>query len=121
MGYLKSYVYLIFGVKIIFILLAISHIYLKTKGQNNSDLDKKIVYWKERSEFVFILLMSFFLIYLFNPRYNNRVIDKDSKLLLYLFGFVLIITADWEEFLNQNKLFTNIQDIFGLFSNRKNK
>jgi len=116
--YFKSYVYLIFAVKLLFILLAIFHIYLKTKGQTNSNLDKKISYWKERCEFIFILLMSFFLIYLFNPKYN-RVIDKESKLLLYLFGFVLIITADWKEFLNQKKWFTNIQDIFGLFSNKK--
>jgi len=118
MRYLKSYIYLIVAVKILFILLSITHIYLKHKGKTHSNLDKKISYWKERCEFIFILLMSFFLIYLFNPKYN-RVIDKESKLLLYLFGFVLVITADWTEFLNKQKWFTNIQDIFGLFSNKK--
>jgi uncharacterized BrkB/YihY/UPF0761 family membrane protein len=121
MNYSKSYVYLIFAVKILFIILAIFHIYLKSKGQTDSNLDKNIVYWKDRIEFIFILLMSFFLIYLFNPR-QNRTIDKESKLLLYLFGFVLIITADWNKFLNQKKWVVNIknvQDIFGLLQDKE--
>jgi len=123
MNYSKLYVYLIFAVKILFIILAIFHIYLKSKGQTDSNLDKNIVYWKDRIEFIFILLMSFFLIYLFNPR-QNRTIDKESKLLLYLFGFVLIVTADWNKFLNQKKWVVNIknvQDIFGLLQDKENK
>jgi hypothetical protein len=120
MEYLKAYIYLIFAVKILFIILAITHIYLKNKGNTDEDLDKNIVYWKERVEFIFILLMSLLLIYLFNPS-HNRNINKETKLLLYLFGFVLIITANWTEFLDEKKWFTNVQDIFGLLSNRKKK
>ena len=61
------------NIKIGFILMAVTHIYLKAKGETETDLDKKIVYWKERFEFVFVLLMAILLIYLFNPRKNRMV------------------------------------------------
>ena len=92
--------------------MAVTHIYLKAKGNEKSSLDKKIEYWKERLEFIFVFLMAILLIYLFNPR-NDRtqVIDKETKLLLYLFGFVLLITAKWNVFFHETKwlkIFTNI-------------
>ena len=104
------YISLIFVIKIGFILMAVSHIYLKVKGEINSDLDKKIVHWKERFEFVFVLLMSVLLIYLFNPR-NNRIvmIDGETNVLLYLFGFVLLITAKWGDFFHDANWFKYIQ------------
>ena len=104
------YISLIFVIKIGFILMAVTHIYLKVKGETNSDLDKKIVHWKERFEFVFVLLMALLLIYLFNPR-NNRIvmIDGESNVLLYLFGFVLLITAKWGDFFQDANWFKYIQ------------
>ena len=114
MSYLHYYIYLIIAIKLGFILMAISHIYLKTTGKENSELDKNIEYWKERFEFVFIILMSLLLIYLFNPRYNNQVvIDYEMKLLLYLFGFILIITAKWSAFFEEAKWFKDLQSIVG--------
>jgi hypothetical protein len=104
------YISLIFVIKIGFILMAVTHIYLKAKGETKSDLDKKIVYWKERFEFVFVLLMAILLIYLFNPRKNRIVmIDGETNVLLYLFGFVLLITAKWEHFFHEAKWFKYIQ------------
>lgn len=48
--------------------------------------------------------MSLLLIYLFNPRINRLyMVDTETRLLLYLFGFILIISADWEKFLNDSK------------------
>ena len=106
------YISLIFVIKIGFILMAVTHIYLKVKGETNSDLDKKIVYWKEKFEFVFVLLMAVLLIYLFNPR-NNRIvmIDGESNVLLYLFGFVLLITAKWGDFFQDANWFKYIQQL----------
>jgi cytochrome bd-type quinol oxidase subunit 2 len=108
------FVSLIFIVKICFILMSVSHIYMRVTGKTDSDLDKKLVYWKERFEFVFILLMSILLIYLFNPRIDRSVmINGETKLLLYLFGIVLLITAKWEEFFNESKWFKYIQKSLG--------
>jgi hypothetical protein len=104
------YIIVIFIVKIIFILLALLHVYLKTKGNQKSNLDKKIQYWKERFEFVFILLMSFLLIYLFNPTTDKSIlIDKETKILLYLFGFVLLITANWDIFIQESMVFKKMK------------
>lgn len=108
------YIYLIFAVKICFILMAASHAYMRLTGKSDSDLDKKLVYWKERFEFVFILLMSILLIYLFNPRKDRAtMIDGETKILLYLFGFVLLITAKWGEFFHEAKWFKYIQQSVG--------
>jgi len=106
------YITFIFLIKIGFIILAISHLYYKTKGQENTETDKKILYWKERFEFIFIALMALLLIYLFNPRTDRSVIiDKETKILLYLFGFILILTAKWEVFFKESKWFSTIQKI----------
>ena len=95
------YITFIFLIKIGFIIMSITHFYLKAKGKKNSDLDKHILYWKERFEFIFITMMSILLIYLFNPRVNRTLlINKETKILLYLFGFILLITAKWNLFTN---------------------
>ena len=105
---------MIIAIKLGFILMAISHIYLKSKGEEDSDLDKKFKYWKERFEFIFIILMAILLIYLFNPRYNNQVvIDKEMKILLFLFGIILIITAKWSAFFEEAKWFQQLQQVVG--------
>jgi hypothetical protein len=99
------YITAIFVIKIGFILMAITHVYLEMKGKEKTDLDKKILFWKERFDFIFTALMSVLLIYIFNPRYNNfNLIDKETKVLFYLFGFVLIITAKWRIFFEQSPL-----------------
>ena len=98
------YIYLIFFVKLCFIFLALYHLYLRTKGKVDSETNQQILFWKERIEFVFIILMSFLLIYLFNVRTNRlSMIDHETKLLLFLFGFVLIITANGIPFLKNPK------------------
>jgi hypothetical protein len=114
MNYYKSYIFLIIAIKIGFLLMALTHVYLKISGKEGSELDKNIVYWKERIEFIFIILMSILLIYLFNPRYNNLIkIDNETKILLYLFGIILLITADWKVFLKESKWFEYLQQIVG--------
>jgi len=114
MSYLHSFIYLIIAIKFCFILMAISHFYLKAKGHTDSDLDKNIVYWKEIFEFIFILFMSILLIYLFNPAYNrNTMIDFEIKLLLYFFGFLLIINAKWDTIFKEAKWFKELQKIVG--------
>ncbi len=108
-----SFTYLILFVKIIFIFLAVAHIYLKIIGKDHSDIDNIIVYWKNRGEFLFVALMSFLLIYLFNPRKPTPVIDYETKQLLFLFGFMLLVTANWSLFIHESKWFKRIQQTIG--------
>ena len=104
MNYYTSFIILIFLVKILYILFAVTHIYLRSKGKENTDLDNKIIYWKNRLEFIFKFLMSLLLIFLFSPgKGNSVVINGETKVLLYLFGFVLLITAPWNVFIKESK------------------
>jgi L-asparagine transporter-like permease len=110
---MKNYdIFIIFVilVKLVFLILAVTHLYLKKHGKNNSKKDIDVLFWKERVEFVFIILMACLLIYLFNPR-NNRLfmIDYETKILLFLFGFILIITAKWETFFEESEVFKDVQ------------
>jgi hypothetical protein len=99
MKFLDVYVILIVLIKVLFVCLAVMHLYMKIKHRTDSELDKTIVYLKGKIEFMFVLLMSLLLIYLFNPRVE-RSPDKETKLLFFLFGIVLLITAKWNEFVN---------------------
>jgi len=54
--------------------------------------------------------MALLLLYLFNPMQGKSVmISGETKLLLYLFGFVLLITAKWNTFIEEAKWFKKIQ------------
>jgi hypothetical protein len=110
MDYYTIYIYTIFLIKIVFIILASTHLYLKFKNKMGSDLDKQVLFWRERIEFIFTSLMAFLLIYLFNPK-NNRIfmINHETKVLLFLFGFILIITANWKTFFKESDVFKKIQ------------
>lgn len=108
------YITFIFLIKIGFITMVLIHLYLKLKHRENNELDKKILYWKDRLELFFIVLMSFLLIYLFNPRYDKSIlIDRETKILLYMFGFVLLITSNWNVLIKESPLFSTIQKIIG--------
>lgn len=106
------YIILIFIVKIIFICLAVYRLYVKAKQPNDKKLLEKVEYWKLRFEFMFISLMSILLIYIFNPRSNNvYLIDGETKLLLYLFGFVLLLTENWSSFIHESIWFKKFQHV----------
>jgi hypothetical protein len=112
MNYYNNYITLVFTFKILFVLLGIAHICFKIKGYSKTNIDNKIIYWKERTEFIFIVLMSCLLIYLFYPKQNqNVVINGETKLLLFLFGLILIITAKWNVFIEDAKWFKTFQQI----------
>lgn len=114
MNYFSMYIYSIIGVKLIFILLAITHIYFKIKGQIGSELDNKIIFLKEKIEFIFVILMAILLIYIFNPRISHtNLLNFEVKLLFYLFGFILLITANWELFFHETKWFRYLQQSIG--------
>jgi hypothetical protein len=100
--------------KSIFIILALFDRYLKFTNQGNSSLGTQVDFWKSRVEFVFIFLMSVLLLYLFNPRRDRKaMINKETEVVLYLFGIVLIITADWSDFFKESLLFKTIQNVIG--------
>jgi hypothetical protein len=108
------YLTVIILVKVTFLILAGAHVYLTVKGEAKSETDKKIEYWKEKLEFVFVILMAILFIYLFNPRTGTSIlIESETKILLYLFGLFLLITAKWGDFFKESKMFKRIQTALG--------
>jgi hypothetical protein len=97
-----------------FLILAMAHVYLTIKGEEKSETDQKIEYWKERLEFIFVALMAILFIYLFSPRTGKSIlIESETKILLYLFGLFLLITANWGEFFTESKTFKRVQKVIG--------
>jgi len=99
--------------KVLFVILALLHFYNHTTGRANSQEDKNIVYWKDRIEFVFTIGMALLLLYVFSPkRRDTQVITKETKILFFMFGFVLILTARWENFIETSRWFKLLQGAF---------
>jgi hypothetical protein len=91
MNYLDSYVGFTLFIKIMFVILLLADIILK-KTNKNPTLQAKISYLKDKTESLFILLMALLLMYLFNPFViRSVVIDYETKLLIFLFGFISIL------------------------------
>ena len=102
---LPAFVYFIIFIKIIFLIATISQAYLTKVNPNSTykKYNKQTLYLKEQTEFVFIACISLLLIFIFNPWYNNeKYLNGEIRLLFYLFGWILIFTADWGVFLKES-------------------
>lgn len=110
MDYYSIYIFFIILIKIIFIGLSIYSIILRKKGDEKTTKYSEIIFWKDRIEFIFIIAMALLLIYLFNS-YNNKTncIDYETRILLFLFGIILIITAKWNYFITTSPLLRDVQ------------
>lgn len=97
-------------IKLIFIILAIIHLYFYITTQNKSKFDTSVVFWRERVSFVFTFLTALLMLYLFRPWVNIKL-DYETKFTLSFFALVLILTADWKTFVNESPVFKDIQRI----------
>jgi uncharacterized membrane protein len=99
---LDLFILFIVLIKIVFVLSAIGHLVLSHSSNINlqEKADPKLTYWKERTEFIFIVSMSILLIYHFKPG-NNKPISEETALLFFLFGIILVLTAKWSLFIKE--------------------
>ena len=105
MTFYNIYVVLIVIIKLIFGILTLVHLYFFLTGNTESATDKKILFWTSRVEFIFIAMLSGLLIYVFNPSSSKELkIDMETRLLIYILGFVLLLTADWGVFVKESPL-----------------
>ena len=92
-------------IKIIFLGSSIYYQFLKVRHPDDKNTIQKVLLYKEQSDFLFIVVMSLLLIYLFNPIFGNTdKLDIETKRLLSVFGFALIITANWHQFVTRLKV-----------------
>lgn len=103
---LRAFIIVTILVKFSFLFFVIREFFIKNLIKKNPN-DKKYKEsleindrFKHQLEFIFTILMASLLIILFNPINRKHIIlDNEAKTLLYLFGFLLIITADWAQFI----------------------
>ena len=107
------FVYFIIVVKILFVVCAVIERLFASRMKRESLV--WIVYWKERLELVFILSMSILCMRLFNPftqrGINGVVVDKTTQLLLFVYGIIIMITADWNVLADEPRWFKSLKSI----------
>ena len=106
---LDFFILFIVLIKLVFLLSAVGHVVLShlPKSVKLTIDDAKLLYWKERTEFIFVASMSILLIYHFRPG-HNKPISSESALLFFLFGCISIITAKWNIFFTESKWYKTI-------------
>jgi hypothetical protein len=87
----------------------LTHLPKSIFGKDANVKDAKLVYWKERTEFIFIASMSLLLIYYFRPG-HLKPITSESAMLFFLFGWILLITAKWDLFFKEAAWYKNISN-----------
>ena len=106
----NTYIIFLLSLKIMFIILALIHFHNKINGNINTAQDKEILYWKSRIEFIFTIGMAILLIYVFSPkRRDKHIMNHETKVLFFLFGVMLILTAKWDNFITTSNWFKELQ------------
>ena len=49
------------------------------------------------------------------------IYDKETLFLMYVFGFILLFTADWNQFISESTIITNIQNSLGIKKKEEKK
>ena len=110
---LDIFLYFIIFIKLVFSLTYFLHIYfskVNPNSQKGQEIDPTILFWKERTEFIFIASMSALMIYLFNPwKTEPLVFNNEMKVLFYVLGWVLLVTANWGIFFKESPIIMEIQ------------
>jgi hypothetical protein len=111
---LDSFITLIVIVKSALIITSALHFYLIFSKKDNPELNEKLIYIKNRIDFIFKVLMAILLIYVFNPRRPMiKRLTPHAILLLYMFGVIMLITDDWGVFVKTAPWFEKFQEIIG--------
>ncbi len=114
-SYLDSFLTFVILIKIAFLLTAISNEFAKRSKNDKirNNLQPKLEYWKQRLEFIFLVSMAVLLILYFRPGSELQVYGK-SRTLFFLFGIVLLFTANWAIFIKESALFKLLSNILSV-------
>jgi len=113
-----NYVLFIIFIKILFIIFATVTflLRLKIKFSNNNNkivrIYNNLSVCKEVLELLFIVSTALICIIVFYPFYKEVVIiDKSTRTLLFLYGFIILITAKWSILTELPQWFVNLQHL----------
>ena len=108
---------LIIMIKVVFILLKLTAFYNRVMGIKDTLFSTNVLFWADRVEFIYTFLMAILIIALFKNAVKVGVLciyDKETIFLMYVFGFILLFTADWNEFISESTIITYIQNMLGI-------
>jgi hypothetical protein len=106
---LDYFIFFIITIKVVFSFTYFGHIILAhTNTEFTEMFDKTLLYWKEVTEFIFSICMSILLIYHFHPKFSRYPIRKETKALFLLFGIILLFSAKWTIFFDEDSDFIKI-------------
>jgi hypothetical protein len=117
-----NFILFVIFIKVLFIISAIFTFLLRmkikmSKNNNNKTINiyNNLFVCKETLEFIFIICIAFICIIVFYPYYKDQVIiDRNTRLLLFIYGFIILITANWSLLTSQLPMwFLDLQKIFG--------
>jgi hypothetical protein len=112
-----NYVIFVIIIKFLFVIFAIISKYYQTKIKSNQEYTQKYnwaIYWKDRLEFFFLISTSIICIIVFYPFYSDPIfIDRHTKILLFIYGFIVLITLNWNILGNPPPWFISLQNIVG--------
>jgi hypothetical protein len=96
--------------KILFVICGIWHFILVREHKGETELSTKLNTWKEYFEFMFISSMAILCLYLFNPFLEVRpAINYETRVLLFVFGWIILLNCKWDLFFEQSRWFTLLQ------------
>ena len=96
------FIFFIIFLKIAFLIASTGNLYLRFfDNSSHPEIEKKFNYWQDRTEFLFVACMSALLLIMFYPHHHPAwKLNKEERLLLYLFGWILLYTANWKIFID---------------------
>ena len=110
MNHYDYFILFVFLSKILFVVCGVWHFLLVKKNKGENELSIKLAIWKEYFEFIFVVSMALLCLYLFNPLTEIRpAINKETRVLLFIFGWIILINCKWDLFFEQSKWFTLLQ------------
>lgn len=112
---LAIFIWFIIIVKIIFI--SSSLIGRAKHHGKKDDTDDIWAQIREKTELIFIVSMAILLIIIFSPRQQDvSILTPETRILFFLFGWVLLITADWSAIITPAPWFKEVQGILKGFA-----
>jgi len=111
MNFFRIYLNAVIVIKFFYLYFTVREIYFRYKSvkqpKNNNYKEKleQVRHYKTQTDFVFMVSMAFLFIFIFNPWKNNdKYLDTHSKYLMYIFGFIILFTSDWNVFISDSTI-----------------
>lgn len=92
---LEVIIYFVILIKVFFVLFALLY---RVSLKRGSDKSSMFLEWKKRIDFLYVVVMSLILVYIFYPwNENTRFLTRKMCHLIFLYGIISIITSQWSD------------------------